>query len=93
MINKLTAKSTERAELHIVIGVEGIEKNSKATSKFPTVRVVKEKSKKPEPRLFIPGGLTKIEMSSTSHQKNVIPEKRRVKCRSARTLHRLYGDT
>jgi hypothetical protein len=54
---------------------------------------VYEKSKKPEPRECIPGGLTKIETSNRVHQRNVMMAKRTVKYLKSRTVQRLYGDT
>lgn len=72
---------------------EGVEKNRSRTSKRPSVKVVYEKSKKPEPRECIPGGLTKIETSSSTHHKKVRAAKKTVKYLMNRTDHRLYGDT
>lgn len=68
-------------------------KNSRLTIRFPTVRVVYEKSVKPEPRLYINGGLTKMDTSRKTHQTKLTARKRQVKKRRARTLQRLYGDT
>lgn len=46
----------DKVVAHIVMGVDGMAKNINAISKFDIVRVVNEKSKKPDPRLLIPGG-------------------------------------
>lgn len=83
----------DKVVAHIVMGVDGMAKNINAISKFDIVRVVNEKSKKPDPRLLIPGGLTKIDMSSRIHQRSDINNTVRVSPLRARTLHRLYGDT
>lgn len=77
----------------MIIGFDGIVKNNKLTIKFPTVKVVYEKSVKPEPRLYIKGGLTKIDTSRKTHQTKLMARKREVKKRRARTLQRLYGVT
>ena len=57
----------------------GDAKNSVATSKFPIVRQVYEKSKNPEPRECIPGGETNIETSSKTHHRKDITRNRMVK--------------
>ncbi|QSS56794.1 hypothetical protein I7I53_05102 [Histoplasma capsulatum var. duboisii H88] len=93
MMNKLTARKRERTVPHMVMGFDGTEKNIRAISRLPMVKVAKEKSRKPGPRLFIPGGLTKVDASSTIHQIRVIIRKRMLRLRRARTLQRLYGDT
>ena len=58
------------------MALEGVEKKRMATSKLPRVRVVYEKSKKPEPRECIMGGLTKIETRRRVHQRKLIMRKR-----------------
>ena len=73
--------------------LDGVEKNRRTMSRTPRVRVVYEKSKKPEPRLCIPGGLTKIETSRSVHHRKVATVKMTVKYLKARTVQRLYGDT
>lgn len=82
-----------RINPHTVIGLDGTAKNIKAITRFPTVSVVKEKAKKPDPRLFIIGGLTKVETSSNIHQIKLITSRIAVMMCNARTLQRLYGDT
>ena len=72
---------------------EGVEKKRSTIRRTPTVKVVKEKSKKPEPLECMPGGLTKMDTSNSTHHKKLIIAKRTVKYRRNRTLHRLYGDT
>jgi hypothetical protein len=72
---------------------EGVEKNNRTMSKRPSVKVVYEKSKKPEPRECIPGGLTNIDTSNRAHQRKVIMEKKTVKYLKNRTDQRLYGET
>lgn len=62
-------------------------------SSRPRVKVVYEKSKKPEPLECMPGGETKIDTSSNTHHRNVMMANKTVKYRKNRTLHRLYGDT
>jgi hypothetical protein len=60
---------------------------------MPVVIVVYEKSKKPDPRECIPGGLMKMATSKSTHHRKLRTRKRTVKYRRNRTLHRLYGDT
>lgn len=69
--------------------LDGTEKNSMADRSAPAVRVVKEKSKKPDPRECIKGGLTKIDTRSSTHQRKVMTRKRIEKYRRALTLQRL----
>jgi len=73
--------------------LEGVAKNKRIMRRSPRVSVEYEKSKNPDPRECIPGGLTKIDTSCNTHQKNVINVKSAVKKRNVRTLQRLYGDT
>lgn len=75
------------------MGVDGTEKNNNATMMLPTVNVVYETSKNPEPLECIPGGLTNIETKSMTHQMKVIMRNRTSNHRRARTLHKLYGLT
>lgn len=58
------------------IGLEGIEKNRIATRRLQSVRVVYEKSKKPEPRECIVGGLTKMDTRSNTHHRKLMMKKR-----------------
>lgn len=73
--------------------LDGVAKNSSTMSRRPMANVVYEKSKKPEPRECIAGGLTKIETSSSTHHRKVITANRTVKYLRNLTDHRLYGDT
>jgi hypothetical protein len=73
--------------------LEGAEKNRRTVARYPAVRVVYERSKNPDPRECMPGGLTKIATSSSTHQRKVIMRKNTVKYLRNRTLQRLYGDT
>ena len=84
---------TEMIKLDIWPALEGVEKNKRTVRRRPKVKVVKEKSKKPEPRECIPGGLMKMDTSNRTHQRNVMMEKNTVKYRKNRTLQRLYADT
>ena len=70
------SKKAETTRLPTCIGLEGVEKKRIATRRLPRVRVVYEKSKKPEPRECIMGGLTKMETRSSTHQRKVIMAKR-----------------
>ena len=70
---------TERIKLDTCAAFDGVEKNSKRTKRRPNVNVVYEKSKNPEPRVFIPGGLMKIETSNKVHHRKVIIAKKVVK--------------
>jgi len=72
---------------------DGAEKNNKATRRLPAVKVTKAKSKKPDPRVCIPGGETKIETRSNVHQTKLRKKKRNVKYLRNRTVQRLYGET
>ena len=72
---------------------DGTAKKMSATRRLPMVRVVKEKSKKPEPLELNFGGLTNIETNSNTHHKKVMTRKMTSNHLKARTLHKLYGDT
>lgn len=61
------------------IAREGVAKKIKLMSKMPSVSVVYEKSVKPEPGVLRPGGVTKIEIKSRTHQTKVSMAKRTVK--------------
>jgi len=63
-------KATTATEIRPI--KDGFEKKSKATRRFPSVRLVKEKAVKPEPREFRPGGDMKREVRSNNHQMKVI---------------------
>ena len=69
--------------------LDGDEKKSSMVIKSPRVKVVKEKSKNPEPRECIPGGLMKIDTNRSTHHRKLITAKRTVKYRKKRTLQRL----
>lgn len=79
--------------LRMLIAEEGTAKKMRATKIFPIVKVVKEKSKKPEPLELNFGGLTNRETSKSVHHKKVMTRKTISNHLKARTLHRLYGDT
>jgi hypothetical protein len=70
---------TARIVEQILIPLDGAAKKMSATTRFPVVRVVKEKSKKPEPREDMWGGETKMDTSSNTHQKKVIMRNKTVK--------------
>jgi len=57
---------------------EGPVKKRSETKRFPSVRQVKEKSVKPDPLVFMPGGETKIETSNRTHQMKVSMVKKTV---------------
>jgi hypothetical protein len=61
-----------------LMAFEGDEKKRRATRRFPTVKVVYEKSKKPDPRVCMPGGEMNIETSNKTHQRKVMTRKRTV---------------
>ena len=82
-------RRTEIAMVSTPNGVEGTTKKSRATRMLPRVRVVKEKSKKPEPLECIFGGETKIETRSNTHHRKVMPRKSTSNHLSARTDHKL----
>jgi hypothetical protein len=69
--------------------LDGVEKKRRTTRSKPNVRVVYEKSKKPDPRACIPGGLTNIDTNNSTHQRKVKMEKKTVKYLNHRTLQRL----
>ena len=69
-------RKPETIRVRISIGLEGTVKNSMAMSRLPIVRVVYEKSKNPEPRECIIGGLTKMDTSRSTHQRKVMMMKR-----------------
>jgi hypothetical protein len=68
---------------------DGTAKKSKLIIRFPTVKVVKEKLKNPDPRVCIIGGLIKIDTRRKTHQMKVMPRETRENNRRARTLRRL----
>jgi hypothetical protein len=72
---------------------EGVAKNRRTMRRVAVVRVVYEKSKKPEPRECMPGGLMNMDTSSNTHHRKLITRKKTVKYLKNRTLQRLYGDT
>lgn len=82
-------KKTASMILDTSSAFEGTAKNRIPTRRLPSVRVVKETSKKPEPRLCMPGGLTKIETNSMTHHTKVMARNRIEKIRRMRTLQRL----
>jgi hypothetical protein len=47
------------------------------------------KSKKPDPRLCMPGGDTKMDTKRSTHQRKETIRKRMVRYRIARTVHKL----
>jgi hypothetical protein len=59
--------------------LEGVEKNRRTIRSRPRAKVVNEKSKKPEPRECIPGGLMKIDTSNRAHQRKLMMVKSTVK--------------
>ncbi len=77
----------------IRIALDGEEKKRSETRSVPIVRVVYEKSKKPEPRECIIGGETNVETNNSNHQRKVTTRNRTVKERRKRTAQRLYGET
>jgi hypothetical protein len=88
-----TSKSTPITKHVICAALDGVAKNKRTISSKPRVSVEYEKSKNPDPRVCIPGGLTKMDTSCNTHQRKVIKVKNAVKKRRIRTLQRLYGDT
>jgi len=74
-----TNKITETIKHDTCAAFDGVEKNKRPIRRRPRVNVVYEKSKNPDPRECIPGGLTKIETKSKAHQRKVIIVKRTVK--------------
>jgi hypothetical protein len=89
----LTSNMTAITRLVICAALDGAAKNRRTVRRYPAVRVVYEKSKNPDPRECMPGGLTKIETRSSAHQRKVMMRKNTVKYLRNRTLQRLYGDT
>lgn len=87
------SRSTEIDILRMLIAEEGTAKNMRATKILPIVKVVNEKSKKPEPLELNFGGLTNNDTSRSVHHKKVMTRKIISNHLSARTLHKLYGDT
>ncbi len=59
--------------------LDGVEKNRRTTRSRPSVNVVYEKSKNPDPREYIPGGLTKMDTSNKTHQRKVMNTKNTLK--------------
>lgn len=76
MIITSTRRKMARTKLGHSMPFEGTEKNRMAERSDPAVRVVKEKSKKPDPRECIIGGLMKIDTSRSTHQRKVMMRKR-----------------
>jgi hypothetical protein len=74
-INRMTAMARQDTWP----ALDGVEKNKRLTRRVPRVRVVYEKSKKPEPRECIPGGLMKMDTNSRTHQRRVTMVKSTVK--------------
>ena len=74
-----TSRITAKAKQATWAALLGEEKNKRTVRRRPKVKVVKEKSKKPEPRECIPGGLMKMETSNKTHHKNVMIAKKTVK--------------
>jgi hypothetical protein len=74
-INKMTVMTK-----HVTCpALEGVEKNRRTIRRSPKVKVVYEKSKKQEPREYTPGGLTKIDTNSSTHQRKLMMVKSTVK--------------
>jgi hypothetical protein len=69
--------------------LEGAEKKRMATKRLPAVRVMYEKSKKPEPLVCRPGGETKMHTKSRTHQMKLMRKKRTVRYLRKRTVQRL----
>jgi len=70
-------KATMAASIRIAL--DGEEKKRSETRSIPTVRLVYEKSKKPEPRECIIGGETKAETNNRAHHMKVMARNRTVK--------------
>jgi hypothetical protein len=77
----------------MVIGLDGMEKKSRLIIRLPRVKVVNEKPVYPEPRVYMNGGVMKIETSKRTHQTELMARNTRVRNRKARILQRLYGET
>ena len=86
-------RRTARTEPQIVIGREGMAKRRRFMERPASVSVVKPKAKKPDPRVCMPGGVTKSETSRNVHQMRVTAKRVTVMLRRARMLQRLYGET
>jgi hypothetical protein len=70
-INKITEMTSDATWP----ALDGVEKKRSTTSSKPRVKVVNEKSKNPDPRECIPGGLMKIETNNKTHQRKVMMAK------------------
>ena len=80
---------TEMDMLKMLIAWEGTAKKMSATKILPMVKVVKEKSKNPEPLELNRGGLTNMDTKRSTHHKNVMTRKMISNHLNARTLQRL----
>lgn len=74
-----TAKKTAMMAVVIRRLLAGVTKKIVATKRLPMVKQVYAKSKKPEPRLCMPGGEMKIETSSRTHQRKEMMRNRMVR--------------
>lgn len=74
-----TSKIKASTKHAIWAALDGEEKKRRTVKSRPKVRVVKEKSKNPEPRECIPGGLMKMDTKSSTHHRKVIMAKKTVK--------------
>jgi len=77
MIMSIMRKIAMTADVTLM-AFAGEAKNRTATMRFPIVRQVYEKSKKPDPRECIPGGDTNRETRSSTHQRKEMTRKRTV---------------
>jgi hypothetical protein len=84
-----TNKTTATRAPPTCIALDGVAKKMMASRRFPRVRVVKEKSKKPDPLECMVGGLMNIDTSSRTHQRKVTIRKSTETKRSALTDQRL----
>jgi hypothetical protein len=75
--------STRRRTVMIAVVIRsafaGVVKKMAATRRLPIVRHVYAKSKKPDPRVCKPGGETKMDTRSNTHQRKEMMRKRMVK--------------
>lgn len=71
------------------MGFDGTEKNIRPKTRYPVARVVYEKAKNPDPRVWIIGGLTKIDTRRKVHHMKLAARAIIDTPRRARTLHRL----
>ncbi len=72
-------RNTEMMRHDTCAAFDGVEKNRRAMRRRPRAKVVNEKSKNPDPRECIPGGLMKIDTSSRTHHRKVITVNNTVK--------------